>query len=147
MADAKLPKAWTSWRSISKTDPKRLVKLVAAAIELRDKRKSLEDEAAVYGKEESEIKKYLIDNFRKDELTEVKTSAGVAKLVPKQVPQMDTETGGWPAIFAYIAETGSFDLFQKRLMEAACKERWAAGIKIPGVKEFNTWVLKLGDAE
>lgn len=40
----------------------------------------------------------------------------------------------WGTVHAYIKRTGSFDLLQKRLNNAAVRERVEAGEEIPGVK-------------
>ncbi len=136
-----------NWRTIKETDKKRLTKLVATGILLRNKRKALEAEAEAVGKEERALKDFLIENFKDTELKEVSTSAGKAKLTIRTIPQMDAESGGWDAIFNYVKKNDAFDLLQKRLHEAACKERWDGGEQIPGVKKFFKKDLKFGDAD
>lgn len=150
------------WKKI-----KDLNKLVAIGIGLRDRRKLLEAEAEEAGKEERDLKDYIIGMFTADQLREVKTEAGVAKLTMKRIPQIDTGSGGWDLVYAYIVSQGlvglkvpnkqdivqvvarqaPWDLIQKRLGERACAERWDAGVKIPGVKVFTKKDIKFGDSD
>lgn len=172
MSKQEVPTAWESWRSIQKKDPKRLVKLIEAGIKLRNARRELEHQAEVIGSEEAALKKHLLLEYDKADLKEVKTSLGTGRLVYKDIPNTDPDTGGWEATYTYIvlgaistftkahlqsklaaalakhiAQHGFWDLIQKRLGERACQDRWEAGVKIPGVKQFNKVEVKLGDAE
>src|SRR5262245_59568569 len=47
----------------------------------------------------------------------------------------------WPAIYKHIQETGEFELLHKRLTGSAIKERWDAGVEVPGVERYP--VIKL----
>lgn len=144
----KLPAAWSSWRVLTKSkDPKQIVKLIEAGIELRNERKAHEATAQALEAEEKALKEFLIQNFLKADLKEVKTRLGTGRLVTKDIPVMDPDTGGWDAIYKYIVKNNAWDLIQKRLGEKACQERWDDKVKIPGVKKFTRMDLKLGDAE
>lgn len=143
----KLPKAWATWRSIPPKDPKRLLKLIEAGIKLRNERKELEAQGNAILEEEKALTDFLIKTFEKADLKEVKTPLGTARLVYKDIPVMDPDTGGWDAIYAYIVKNKAWELLQKRLGERACQERWEAKQTIPGVKQFTKVTVKLGDAE
>lgn len=147
MPKAKLPKAWDSWRTIPAEDPKRLALLTQEAFRLDMKRKSMEKEAEAISKEVRQIKDALISDFDKGALKEIHTSLGVARLMRKDVPTVDTETGGWDAVWKYITKHKAYELVQKRFGEKAVQERWDAGESIPGVKRFTKIDIKLGDAE
>lgn len=169
MPKAKLPKSWDSWRSIPKDEPKRLTLLVQEAQKLEMQRKDLEQEAEGKKKEVKEIKDVVLAEFASSDLTAVTTKYGTAKRTTTDIPQMDSENGGWPAIYAFIvenalkeagvepkrigrisrdiAEAGQWDLLEKRLGKVACRERWAAGVKIPGVKTFTVVDLKLSQED
>jgi hypothetical protein len=144
---AKLIDGKPAWRSIQDNDPKRLVKLISAGIELRNQRKELERLAKVLGDEEHEIEKSLLNDFDKADLQEVRTPLGVGRLVKKDIPVMDPDSGGWEAIYKYIVKHKAWEILTKRLGEKACQERWEAGEKIPGIKPFTKAHIKFGDAE
>lgn len=147
MPKTKLLKAWDSWRTIPAEDPKRLALLTQEAFRLDTQRKGLEKEAEAISKEVRQIKDALIADFDKGALKEIHTSLGVARLVRKDVPTVDTETGGWDAVWKYITKYKAYELVQKRFGEKAVQERWDAGESIPGVKRFTKIDIKLGDAE
>lgn len=164
-----LPKSWDSWRSIPKDDPKRLTLLVQAAQELHAAQKAHETTAELHKKQVKEIKDVVLAEFASGDLTAVTTKYGTAKRTTTDIPQMDSENGGWPAIYSHIvyqalvndgytardasdladtiAKEGQWDLLEKRLGKVACRERWAAGVKIPGVKTFTVVDLKLSQED
>ena len=47
----------------------------------------------------------------------------------------------WPAFYAYIQETGAFELLERRPGKAACRERWEAQEEVPGVEKFPVYKL------
>lgn len=165
----KLPKSWDSWRSIPKDDPKRLTLLIQEAQKLDIERKALDADAEAMKKRVKEIKDVVLAEFASSDLTAVTTKYGTAKRTTSDIPQMDSENGGWPAIYSHIvyqalvndgytardasdladtiAKEGQWDLLEKRLGKVACRERWAAGVKIPGVKTFTVVDLKLSQED
>ena len=44
------------------------------------------------------------------------------------------EVHDWDLFFAWLQKTSTFETIQRRLSSTACKELWAMGIEIPGVK-------------
>ena len=52
----------------------------------------------------------------------------------------------WAAFYAFITETGSFDLLQRRLSSTAFKDRWAAGQAIPGITSAEVWELSINSS-
>ena len=59
----------------------------------------------------------------------------LAKAVIKtdEVPQVED----WQAFYAYVGKKKRFDLLQKRLSDAAIREVWEDGQKVPGVGTFR----------
>lgn len=49
----------------------------------------------------------------------------------------------WAAFYAYVKENDCFDMLQRRVSATAVKDRWEAGVVIPGVDKFDTWDLSL----
>lgn len=138
----KLPKSWSTWRTL-----KALPQLIEAGFKMEQQRKELEAQAEAIKKERLALEDHIIEKFTKEDLREVKTSLGSAKLAVKVLPTVDKETGGWDAIWKYIFKHKAYDLVEKRLGQMACKARWDAGETIPGVTTFTKLSIKFGEAE
>lgn len=65
------------------------------------------------------------------------------KAAPKQVVVVEA----WSVLLNHIRDTGEVDLLQKRVTESAVKERWGAGLTVPGTKEDNKWVVTVTKLE
>jgi hypothetical protein len=114
--------------------PKAMGACADRLFELRNKRLAMQKEVDAVAAEESAIKEHIINTLPKSEASGVAGKLARVTVVTKQVPQVKD----YDAFYAYVKKTGSFDLLQKRLSDAAIKERWEAGKTIPGVEAFNT---------
>lgn len=92
---------------------------------LDDERKTLEDE--------------VLQGFTVDELSAVRTKSGQATRVATVVPQAED----WEKIYAWIKETGRFELLNKRLTAEVWHEQQEAGRPVPGTVPFTRVSLKL----
>lgn len=113
--------------------PKALGACADKLFELRDKRLAEQKKVDEIAAEETALKNHLIENLPKSEASGVAGKLARVTVVTKQVPQVKD----WDAFYRYVKKTGSFDLMQKRLTDAAIKERWEAGKEVPGVEHFN----------
>lgn len=99
----------------------------------REERLARQKEVDEIEKREKELRQELIDT-----LVEAKTASGVSglhvrvTLVEKTVPQVED----WAALQAHIKDSGDFDLLQRRVNDAAVRERWKAHVAVPGVGTF-----------
>ena len=85
------------------------------------------------------LSEHIIANLPKSKATGVSGRAWNAKVVSKIIPQVRD----WPAFWAWIRKTQSEDVLQKRLNDAAIKERWEADKIVPGVEAFTAVVVSL----
>jgi len=113
--------------------PKALGACADKLFELRNKRLAEQKKVDEIAAEESALKNHIIENLPKSEASGVAGKLARVTVVTKQIPQVKD----WDAFYKYIKKTGSFDLMQKRLTDAAIKERWEAGKEVPGVEHFN----------
>lgn len=113
--------------------PKALGACADKLFELRNKRLEMQKAVDAVAAEESALKNHIIENLPKSEASGVAGKLARVTVVTKQVPQVKD----WDAFYKYVKKTGSFDLMQKRLTDAAIKERWEAGKEVPGVEHFN----------
>lgn len=114
----------------------RVVKLTGA---LADKLYTMEQELSKkvkalkeYEAQVKALREDFINNLPKDS-SGIMGKVGRVKVTVKVKPTVED----WPSLYAHIKKTGSFELLQKRLGEAAVKERWDDKKEIPGVGRFN----------
>lgn len=116
----------------------KLPKTLAACADLlystREQRLALKSQADELEEQEKLIKAHLIAQLPKSDASGVSGSLCRVTVVTKPVPQVADRV----ALQAYIKKTGSWDLLQGRLSDAAVKARWEAGKAVPGVEAFNT---------
>jgi hypothetical protein len=113
--------------------PKALGACADKLFELRNKRLAEQKKVDEIAAEETALKNHIIENLPKSEASGVAGKLARVTVVTKQIPQVKD----WDAFYKYVKKTGSFDLMQKRLTDAAIKERWEAGKEVPGVEHFN----------
>ena len=113
--------------------PKALGACADKLFELRNKRLTEQKKVDEIAAEETALKNHIIENQPESEASGVAGKLARVTVVTKQVPQVKD----WDAFYKYVKKTGSFDLMQKRLTDAAIKERWEAGKEVPGVEHFN----------
>lgn len=101
--------------------------------QLRQKRLEMQKEVDKVAAEETALKNHIIENLPKSEASGVAGKLARVTVVTKQIPQVKD----WDAFYKYVKKTGSFDLMQRRITDAAIKERWEAGKEVPGVEHFN----------
>jgi hypothetical protein len=89
--------------------------------------------------EEKALKEHIINTLPKSNASGVSGKIGCVRVEAKSIPQVND----WPVFYAHVKRTGSWDLMQRRLSEAAVKARWEANKKVPGVVEFTAVVVRL----
>jgi hypothetical protein len=82
--------------------------------------------------EESAIKNHLIDALPKSEARGVLGKLARAAVTTKVVPTVRD----WEAFYKYVLKQKDFSLLQRRVSDAAVKERWEAKKTVPGVEPF-----------
>lgn len=107
--------------------------------QLRQKRLEMQKEVDKIAAEEAALKEHIINTLPKSEASGVAGKVARVTVVTKEVPQVED----WDSFYKYVKRTGAFDLMQRRLTEAAVKERWEAGEEIPGVKHFQVVTVSI----
>ncbi len=112
--------------------PKSLAQCADLLYTTRQRRLEVQKEVEALAKQESALRDHLIENVGKD-------STGVAGKVARItiVTKTKPTVADWPVFYAHIKKTGNFDLMQRRVGEAAVRERWEDGKEVPGVERFN----------
>ena len=96
----------------------------------REKRLALTAQAETLKTQEQELKKWLLDNLDKQDLTRLAGKLGQVSLKKSAVGTIED----LPAFQKYAKKHDALDLYQKRLNLEACRLRWDAGEDIAGVK-------------
>lgn len=82
---------------------------------------------------EAEIREHIIANLSKSDDTGAAGKKYRAQIVMKDVPKLND----WTKLTDFIAETGRFDLIQKRLGEKAVLDMMEQGEDVPGVEKMK----------
>jgi hypothetical protein len=98
----------------------------------RERRLELDHESERVKGLESKLQDWFITNLSTKQ-TGVAGQVARVQVEPKNVPQVED----WDKLYAYIKRTGAWELLQRRLGEAAVKERWDAKKQVPGVTVFH----------
>ena len=106
--------------------------------EIRQKRLAMQKEVDEIEAEEKALKEHIINNLPKSDSGAAGKVARVS-VVTKDVPQVKD----WDAFYKYVSRTKSFDLLQRRLSDAAIKERWENKKQVPGVEAFTVVSVSL----
>lgn len=101
---------------------------------LRQSRLKLEAEASEIKDGEVELKKHVLRVFKQKEINGARGAIAVCSTVPKLIPMVDDEKGGWEALQQYIAKEGAFELLNRALNRKAYAEAVENGISIPGLR-------------
>lgn len=113
--------------------PKALGACADRLFTLREQRLEAQKAVDLLAAEESAIKQHIINTLPKSEASGVAGKLARVTVVTKQIPQVKD----WDKLYAHVKKTGQFELLQRRLTDAAIKERWENGKKVPGVEAFN----------
>lgn len=95
--------------------------------------------------QESAAEAMLIAQMRMQSLSAI--GGKVARLSLPAVPDYKPAVKDWAALYEHILANRDFSLLQKRVGEAACKERWAANVEVPGVEKFAVYKLSKSEVK
>jgi hypothetical protein len=111
--------------------------LVNQYISARSQRLAIEKDAAEIKEHEELLKKAIISKYQEQGLK----SLGAANGIVKMSSSMEPIASDWLEIHAYIQSTGTFELLHRRLANLAVKERWEAGMELPGISKQEIFKL------
>lgn len=118
------------------TDTFKLPKSPAACADLlytlRQDRLALQKQVDAIQERETALNEYFRNSLPKD-TTGISGKLATVQTGVKSVPRIED----FDAFTKFVAKTKSFDLLQRRLSDAAVKERWDNNKTIPGVTKFN----------
>lgn len=112
------------------TTARKLAELADAMFTLREERYALQRRVEELHKHEGEIKATLLAEIPLTGATGVSGKLAAVKVVEKKTARVFD----WTALYAHVETTGNFELLQRRVSEAAVKERWAEDEDVPGVE-------------
>jgi len=131
----------------TKAFPAKLGPCIDLAYTAREARLALqrrmEAELAKLKEQEEAINQHIVDTFDADEIGKASGTLASASISLDVKPTVDEETGGWPAFFAWVAKTKSFDMLYKQVSAPAYRARLDAGKVVPGMKQFTAKKLHL----
>ena len=124
--------------------PKTLAGCADRLYEVRQLRLAKQREVEAFEKEESALREHLIQNLPKSQASGIAGKTARASIANKVVVQVTN----WDEVYGYIVKNfkknpGVFALLQKRVGEAAVKEIWEAGKKVPGTQPLEVPTVSL----
>lgn len=108
---------------------KALAALVDHYYAVREERLAADRHAARLKEGETDLQKQILDAMGEGHVGSVGGTLCRVTRQGKQVPIAQD----WGLLYKFIVANDACDLLQKRLHEAACKQRYEDGIHIPGV--------------
>ncbi len=122
--------------------PKTLGATLDMLWEVRAKRLTAQKVVDKIGETENAIEQHLLEKFKKADLDGARGGLCSATVEIRPVPTI----ADFDKVWAHAVKTDSPELFQRRLSVKACRERWEAGVAIPGVSKFDKVELSLHKA-
>lgn len=110
--------------------------------EVRQRRYSAKKLVDALQAQETLLGNLFINVLPKDDATGVSGKVAHARVENK----VTVHVASWEELQAYVARTrskGGFALMQRRVNEAAVKEIWEAGKKVPGTEEYKVPVVRV----
>lgn len=100
---------------------------------IRSSRLEVEKKVKEMKENEAALEEHIFQMFKKSDLDGAKGKAATAAITHSIVPHIEDHQ----KFFDYVLKTKEIDLMEKRASTAACRERWEAGVTIPGVEKFD----------
>jgi hypothetical protein len=119
--------------------PKALAACADKYYQLKEQKAAAQKLVDAIDAEGKALKEHLINTLPKSEASGVAGKLARVTVVTKPVPQVKD----WEKFYKYVKKTDQFELLQRRLSDAAVKERWDAGKQVPGVESFNVVTLSV----
>lgn len=107
--------------------------------EVRAQRLEKEKEVQALQEQETLLQKHLIAELRAQGMGAIGGHRSLVKLHEHVEP----DATDWDALRTYIQETGAFDLLHQRVTNTAVKERWDAGVEVPGVGRKTVYKISV----
>lgn len=112
--------------------------------QFRKDRLAADKVAAELKTKESKAEALLIEQMLKQEIT---AAGGKTLRVSLAGPDYVPHVVDWTVFYNHILETGDFSFLERRPGKAACRERWEAGIQVPGVEKFPVYKLSRNEVK
>lgn len=107
--------------------------LIDLVFSLREHRKLLETRAGMIKEDERRITEHLIQRMTKHELNALSGKRAKCSISRTSVASAED----WDVVNDWIQKTGSWDIRNKALNQAALRARLDDGVEIPGLKWFQ----------
>jgi seryl-tRNA synthetase len=113
--------------------------LIAKILELRTKVSELEAEAEELRVERNTLENNLMEAMASMGVSQLGSSLGTATMQRK----VKYALSNWEEFMAYVVETESYDLLQKRISTKAVGERLAADEEVPGIQGVQVFTVSI----
>lgn len=112
--------------------PDTLGACIDALYKKRAERLELSKQLDVLKEVEAEYTNHILNSFNKTEIVGAKGEVATASIKRTTVYQLVD----WDRFINYVSENNAWDLLRKQPGSTACKERFEAGVEVPGIDPF-----------
>lgn len=89
--------------------------------------------------QESALKAYIIESLSGQDSKGISGLSARVEVKEKERPAIED----WDTFMQHVSATGEYELIQRRLSDAAVKERWEQGEVVPGTKRITVKELSV----
>lgn len=115
--------------------------LIDALHKAREKRLAQDRKVAELKEQEALAEVRVIARLQNQGLTKAAGRKASVSLYPKIVAQVDPTA--WHDVFAFVVKHDAWDLLQKRINNAAFRDRVENGVTVPGTKAVSVMDLSI----
>ena len=113
--------------------------LIDQYVETKNKQEGLSEEVKTCTKKLAELEKDIMELMSQAGISQAASDKASCTMKMAKHPAIED----WNQFYAYVAQTGQFELLHKRLSSLAFRERWEAGGVIPGTSASEVWELSV----
>lgn len=118
--------------------------LIAELERTKAERLALDRKAKELKRREDELTAALINEVRGTGFNLLELGTHILTTSYEEVPQVTDWEAFWPWV---LQQEESLGLVERRPGKAAIRERWEAGVQVPGVEKSLVWKLKVTGVE
>lgn len=119
--------------------PKTIGECADMLYKVRQERLALSKQVELLEADEKTLREHIITTLPKSAASGVAGKVALVTVVSKTVPQVED----WDALYKYVKKNNAFELLQRRVSDAAVKERWEGGKEVPGVVKFKATTVSI----
>jgi hypothetical protein len=120
--------------------------LIHSYIVTRAERLRFDKESKRLKEMEDDLSRTIIAKYREESIFIMGGLSGNVKMHVHPKPKVENPDD-WDKLYAFIQETGRWELLHKRVTESVVEELWENGVEVPGVVKRDQYTLSVQGAD